>query len=150
MWCPAGRLIHTPSRATACSATCIGFPCRDPALRAGGRSFSDDRKHGAPGPRNSVDECLSCLLDPVVVRRALKWVHGALHGGCPFYRRARPAWLRRVFYVDPLCPRAARGDRIGMGSRWLKGAFPRRVSHRVVAHAALESVGGILLWSDSR
>src|SRR5438045_3997128 len=28
MWCPAGLLIHTPSRARACSATCIGFRCR--------------------------------------------------------------------------------------------------------------------------
>src|SRR4029450_7537351 len=34
MSCPAGLLIHTPSRARACSATCIGFPCRDPVFRA--------------------------------------------------------------------------------------------------------------------
>src|SRR5213593_1911456 len=29
MLSPARLLTHTPSRARACSATCIGFPCRD-------------------------------------------------------------------------------------------------------------------------
>ena len=46
--CPARLLIYTPSRARACSATCIGFPCRE-----GGKPGQGLHLAIVPGPNGA-------------------------------------------------------------------------------------------------